>query len=105
MNKYRNVPTVVDNIRFASKAEAKRYRDLKLLEAGGKIGDLECQPRIPLVVNGVKVGVYVADFSYFDAESGMVVLEDVKGVRTPLFKLKKALVKALYGREIVEVEG
>lgn len=101
MSKYHAVPTVVDGIRFASKGEAARYRELKLLELAGEIACLELQPRYPLVVNGVKIGEYRADFRYAEHGAGVIV-EDFKGVRTPVYRLKRLLVKALYGIEIRE---
>lgn len=100
MSKYRAVPVEVDGIRFASKREAARYGVLKLLEASGEIEGLELQPRFPLVVEGARVGTYVGDFRYLDG--GETIVEDVKGVKTPVYRLKKRLVKALYGVEIKE---
>ena len=101
MTKYHAVPTVVDGIRFASKGEAGRYKELKLMERSGTIACLELQPRYPLVVNGVKVGEYRADFRYTEIGAGVIV-EDFKGVRTPVYRLKRLLVRALYGIEIRE---
>lgn len=103
MTKYRAQPTTIDGIRFASKREANRYSELKLLNLGGAISGLELQPKFPLVVNEQKIGTYVADFRYRDLSTDSLVTEDVKGVRTPTYKLKAKLVKALYGVEIVEV--
>lgn len=99
MNKYQNVHTEVDGIVFASKKEAKRYGELRLLERAGQITDLRLQPRFPLRVNDVLIATYVGDFHY--QEKGQWVVEDTKGVQTPVFKLKAKLFKALYGREIV----
>jgi len=98
--KYGAVAVTVDGHRFASKAEAARYRVLKAREDAGEIEGLELQPRFPLVVNGERVGVYVADFRY--REKSEMVTEDVKGIRTPVYRLKKRLVKALYGIDIRE---
>jgi hypothetical protein len=98
--KYRNQPTVVDGIRFASKKEARRYVYLKALEREEKISYLVRQPRYPLTVNGLHVCTYVADFYYWDPKSGRGVIEDVKGVKTPEFILKAKLFHALYGREV-----
>ncbi len=56
-------------------------------------------------MNGLKIGRYIADFRYFDNERNVAVVEDVKGGKatmTPIYRLKKKLVKALYGIEIVE---
>lgn len=101
-NKYRAVRTVVDGISFASKREAKRYSELRLLEQGGVISDLELQVCYPCEVNGQLVCRYYADFRY--REGGRVVVEDVKvnPTATPVYKLKKKLVRALYGLEILE---
>ena len=104
-SKYRAKPTEVDGITFASKGEAHRYRQLCLRVRAGEIRDLELQPRYPLVVNGVNVGTYVADFRYVETATGETVTEDFKGVRTPVFRLKSKLVRALYGVDVVEVRG
>lgn len=105
-SKYGNKRTIVDGISFSSKREAKRYCELKLLEKCGKISNLRCQARYPLVVKGVKICTYVADFVYHDiltSDIGIRVVEDVKGVKTPAYKLKKKLMLAVYSIEIVEV--
>jgi hypothetical protein len=100
MTKYGAIPTEVDGIRFASKAEARRYAELKLMESAGVIDRLTLQPRYKLVVDGELIGTYVADFRYLDLEHERFVVEDVKGVETPVFKLKRKLVKALHGIDI-----
>lgn len=102
MSKYNAIRTTVDGITFDSKAEAARYSELKLLQAAGEIYGLALQPTFPLVVNGVKVATYIADFEYFAAGARRVI-EDVKGVKTPLYRLKKKLVKVIHGVEVVEV--
>lgn len=101
--KYQNILTEVDGIRFASKAEANRYGELKLMEYAGEIELLRLQPRYPLHVNGVKVADYMADFSYHETNTGKRVVEDVKGVKTPVYKLKRRLMKAIHDIEIVEI--
>lgn len=102
--KYGAMPTIVDNVRFASKAEAARYRELKVLARAGKIRDLELQPRYQLVVNGVSIGRYTGDFRYRD-HTGAVVVEDCKGFRTRDYVLRKKLMKALHGVEITETSA
>jgi hypothetical protein len=101
-SKYRNQPTEIDGVRFASKKEARRYQDLKLLERAGEIANLVRQPRYPLTVNGLHVCTYVADAQYDEVKSGRTVTEDVKGgsVRTKDFIIKAKLFQALYGREV-----
>jgi hypothetical protein len=102
-SKYRAIPTRVDGVRFASKAEASRFVELKLLEKAGKIQDLELQPSFQIEVNGHRVCVYKADFAYRDGATWERVIEDVKGMRTPVYRLKKKLVEAQYGVTITEV--
>lgn len=103
-NKYRAIKTEVDGIRFDSKREAARYLELKTLLKGKKIGALSLQPKFSLVVNGQKICTYIADFAYLDLKTGLRVIEDVKGVKTPIYNLKKKLVRALHGIEITEVK-
>ena len=100
--KFGNVPTNVDGHTFHSKKEARRYMDLLALQSAGLIRDLETQPRFDLEVNGTKVCVYFGDFQYFDVPRGEVIVEDVKGVRTETYKLKKKLMKAVLGIEVEE---
>jgi hypothetical protein len=100
-HKYGARRTVVDGVTFPSRREARRYGELKVLERAGRITGLELQPRFRLVVNGRHVGDYLADFRY--VEGGRSVVEDAKGVRTPVYRLKKKLVLALYGIQIREV--
>lgn len=94
----------------ASAGEARRLRDLALLQKAGHIEGLEPHPRFELLVDGESVGWAVLDASYHPLPpSGGAgrrsprVVEDVKGERSPddeLSKLKRALVKALYGIEV-----
>ena len=102
-SKYRAVPTVVDNVRFASKKEARRYEELVMLSRANKISHLQLQPGFRLEVKGQLICTYVADFQYLDLGAMHVVTEDVKGVKTPVYRLKKKLLKALYDIDIVEV--
>lgn len=98
MNKYRNIRTRVDGKNFASRREASRYTELRLLERAGRIEGLMTQVRLPLKVNGETVSHYVADFTY--REDGQLVIEDTKGFQTDVFKLKRKLVRVLYGVDI-----
>lgn len=101
-HKYRAQPTVVDGIRFASKRESERYAQLKLLEKAGDITHLLLQPKFPITVNGIVVCKYVADFSYRRRPN--VIIEDVKGFKTPIYRLKKKLFEACYpGLKITEL--
>lgn len=101
MSKYGAIKTVVDGITFASKKEAAHYCELKLAERAGEIKNLQLQPKFPIIMNGKKVGNYIADFSYLDG--GRIIVVDVKGFKTPVYRLKKRLVEAQYGITISEV--
>jgi hypothetical protein len=102
-SKYRATAVTVDGIRFASKHEAKVYSGLKIRERAKDIFELKLQPRFPLVVNGVTVGTYVADFSFKDRDGSLHII-DAKGVRTPVYKLKKKVFEACFlGLVVVEV--
>jgi len=112
MSKYRNRKTTIDGITFDSKAEARRYAELKLLERAGEIKDLELQPKYRLLDGFKKNGKtyrpidYIADFRYYDVKLGRMVVEDVKGKRTDVFNIKKKLFEKKYpDLEIKIVKG
>lgn len=98
-NKYRNQRTKG----FDSKREARRFQELELLEKAGEIKDLKTQ--VPFTFDGLiydsgrKVR-YIADFTYLQNEQ--FIVEDAKGMKTPLYKLKKALMKYFYEIEVQE---
>lgn len=112
--KYRNEPIVVDGIRFDSKKEAARWQELKLMERAGEISELRRQVQIRLDVGGGHICTYVADFQYQEKLTDGTwntdatwrnVVEDVKSQATrklPAYRIKKKLVKALFGIEIRE---
>lgn len=110
-NKYRAIKTTLDGITFDSKKEANRYAILKLREKTGSISHLELQPQFKVEINGRKICTYRADFQYIDknvkgvdGQFGAMVVEDVKGVKTPVYRLKKKLVEAYFpGTIITEV--
>lgn len=102
-HKYNAVKTIVDGHVFPSKAEAKRYGELKLLEKAGEISELVLQPRFDLRVNGIHICHYIADFSYVEWKNMEIVVEDVKGFVTDLFRIKKRLMKACCGIDVQEV--
>lgn len=103
MSKYHNRKIEADGYVFDSLAEHRRYCQLRLLLGNGDISQLEVHPRYPLVVNGHKIGTYIADFRYCDR--GQRVTEDVKGVRTAAYVLKKKLMAAIHGIDITEIEA
>lgn len=100
MNKYRNKKVQVDMYVFDSIAESRRYKELKLLEKAGKIQNLELQPHFLLQEAFKKNGrtfrkiEYIADFKYI--ENGKIIVEDVKGIQTDVFKLKHKLFEKKY---------
>ena len=111
-SKYGNVRTSCDGIQFDSLAEARRYSELKLLEKAGIVRRLSCHPVYRFVVGTIDVGGYEADFSYeergavrLDGIGWDTVVEDVKGVRTAVYRLKKKLMLACHGIEIRETKG
>lgn len=110
-SKYGAVKTQVDGIVFSSKAESKRYLQLKELERFGQIDSLELQPKYVLApsvkfsdaARATPALRYVADFRYVDND-GSVVVEDVKGGPvTEGFRIKKHLMLAIHGIEVKEV--
>lgn len=111
-NKYKAKKAVVDGIVFDSRKEAKRYTELKKLEEMGSIRDLSLQvqfeliPSFEIVIDGKKRKrrpiTYVADFVYYRDDEK--VIEDVKGLRTPVYKIKKKLFEYRYHETIREVQ-
>jgi hypothetical protein len=107
-SKYHAKKTTMDGITFDSKREAYRYLVLKGMEEDGAIEDLRRQVRYELVpafdVDGkhYRPVYYVADFVYADKETGKEVVEDVKGMRTDVYRLKSKLFARRYGMSIKE---
>ena len=100
--KYGNKKTIIDGIKFDSKREAQRYGALQLMLKAGVISNLRLQVPYQITVNGMKVCKYVADFVYED--KGVEIVEDVKGMKTPIYNLKKKLMKAVFGVVVSEVK-
>lgn len=103
--KYHNRKVTVDGLTFDSLKEASRYEELKLLVRAGEIKDLKRQVPFEIVPKTDKHRAvrYVADFTYTLTRNGEKVVEDVKGMRTEVYKLKKKLIYWIYGIEIKEV--
>lgn len=105
-SKFKNVKTTVDNITFHSKKEAKRYAELKLHEKSKLISDLRLQVKFELIpkltINGKteRSISYVADFVY--NQDGNQVVEDVKGMKTDVYKIKYRLMKLIHNVDIKE---
>ena len=107
-NKYKNEKVEFDGIKFDSKRERDRYMVLKDAERRGVISELKCQPKFTLIpaqyheeAKQLKTKVkmvkkcdflaitYTGDFQY--VKDGKVVVEDVKGMVTPEYKLKEKM--------------
>ena len=106
-SKYGAKKVLVDGITFDSKREAQRYHELKLMQAAMLIRNLKVHEFFPIWVGpeGCEVFIcyYQADFVYENVDSGRRVVEDTKGLRTDVYKLKKKLMKAVHGIEIREI--
>lgn len=122
-NKYHNKKVTVGGITFDSVKEARRYSELILLQRAGKIKDLRRQVRFELIPkqyryyerfgkrgkrlkDGRKLMerncVYVADFTYTEANTNEYIVEDVKGRRTKDYIIKRKLMLFLKGIRIKE---
>jgi hypothetical protein len=110
-SKYKNEKTFIGKKSFASKKEAKRFGELRLLEISGKIENLECQKPFVLqekfrdrdgkIQREIK---YIADFVYWDCDKKTKICEDVKGFRTDIYRLKKKLFMKKFGLEYWFIE-
>ena len=103
-SKYKNIKTEIDGITFDSKKEAKHYCDLKILLRQGLITDLTLQPKFKYNDdNGKLAFTYIADFQFYDVIDKKWRVQDVKGVLTPIYKLKKKLIEPRHNIEIEEI--
>ncbi len=125
MSKYHSNKTEVDGILFDSKREAQRYQQLKLMERAGMICDLKRQVKYELIpaqyIDGKCVEravTYTSDFEYYvlkplrqktvmaERDAKVIdqhIVEDVKGYRTEVYKIKKKLMLHNYGISITEI--
>lgn len=108
-SKYGNRKTILDGNVFDSKHEAYRWIELKYMERIGLITDLKRQVPFELIPNQKKGGKvieravkYIADFTY-KKKNGDYIVEDAKGVKTDVYKLKKKLMLYVYGIKVEEV--
>lgn len=125
MSKYKSKRTVVNGRVFDSRKEARRYQELLLLERAKQISNLRLQVPFELIpaqytlsdevyTKGVHKGerkrgaciekavTYKADFVYTDI-GGNTVVEDVKGIKTKDYIIKRKLMLSVYGIRISEV--
>ena len=91
-NKYNAKKQIYKGIKFDSKKELARYLILEKLLKGKMIFNLEIHPVFPLMVNGVKIGRYTADFRYTN-NMGETIVEDVKSkvTKTRDYMLRKKI--------------
>lgn len=101
--KWNNVKTEVDGFKFDSKREAARFEELRLLETAGEISALTPHPKPAYILqagfrakNGIwyKAITYSPDFSY--VQGGEFTIEDIKGKKTDVFKVKEKLFRFAY---------
>nr|WLJ25728.1 MAG: endonuclease [Firmicutes phage HS08] len=104
-SKYRAVKTKIDGHKFPSIKEAQRYQELKLLEKAGKIKNLELQPKFEIIPKQkyrgktLRKAEYTPDFKYYDVDNNEWVIEEVKGMPTVDYVLRKKLFILKYGDE------
>lgn len=103
--------TSADGLVFDSKAELRRWEELKLLERAGEITCLDRQRVFTLAFEGRPVlirsgrypngrtATYTADFVYFQGNKR--IFEEFKGHDTAESRFRRAVVEALYGIEII----
>ena len=104
-NKYGNKKIrLPDGTVYDSKKEYKRHMELLLLQRAGEITDLKRQVKYELIPKqeGERAVYYVADFVYTDTRTGEEVVEDCKGFRTDVYKLKAKIYRYRYGKKIHE---
>jgi len=102
-NKYNAIKQTYNGEVFDSKKELKRYMELELLLRAKEITDLELHPKFDLMVNGVKIGRYTADFKYKNGSD--IIVEDVKSkaTKTRDYMLRKKIL-ATYDPPIIITE-
>ncbi|MBB3256890.1 DUF1064 domain-containing protein [Paraburkholderia sp. WP4_3_2] len=108
-SKYGNVKVEHEGLKFDSKREAKRWHELVAMQARGEIAELERQVVFVLATGVVIAGRkrpalrYVADFVYERPGIDGQIVEDAKGRVTEGYRIKRHLMKAVHGLDIVEV--
>ena len=109
LRKYGERKTEMDGITFDSAAEARRYRELLLVQSAGEITDLKVQPEWvlqPSFKHGkrtIRAIKYRADFSYTEVSTGELVVEDVKGIETAVFQIKAKMLLYVHNIEVRRV--
>ena len=108
-SKYKNIKQYHDGIKFDSIKEAGRYVQLKLMEKQGLIKNLIIHPKYKILDGFEKLDRkfapihYIADFEYFDVGKNKVVVEDVKGFQTLIFRIKRKLFEKRYKNLTIDI--
>lgn len=113
MSKYHARKVEIDGYTFDSQREARRYNELRMLERAGKISGLEVHPKwtfgsgarllrsLPKANGATGAPItYAADFAYFCTERNARIIEDVKGLDTPVSRIKRALLWYFHALEV-----
>lgn len=104
-SKYGNLKTEYNGYVYMSKKEANYAQELDYLmkakDLKEKVISFTRQVPFQVIMNGKKICKYLADFKVIYADGHEEII-DVKGVRTQMYSLKKKLVEAQYGIEIIE---
>ena len=112
MNKYHNRALSTPDGKFDSVKEYRRWQELKLLQRAGEIYDLQRQVPFVLIptqkdeITGKVIErecKYIADFTYRSCKTGRITVEDAKGAKTEVYKLKKKIMLYRHGIQIKEV--
>ncbi len=106
MSKYGNRKTMTsDGIVHDSIKEAQRWSELLLMQRAGYIQDLRRQVKFELIPkqDGERPCTYIADFVYKDTVLGETIVEDVKGAKTEVYKIKRKLMQYVHGIKIKEM--
>jgi hypothetical protein len=101
-SKHHNKKITIDGYVFDSGGEGQRYMDLKFQQRAGLIRDLKVHPRFYFYVGCLRIFSYYADYKYFEVRAGQWIVEDYKGQRLPIYRLKKKLIEAQHKIRIVE---
>jgi len=101
-SKYKAKKVVFDGIKFDSIKECNRYKQLLLMQKAGEVVKIELQPRYDIIINSNFCGFYKADFKLYYSD-GRIDIEDVKGMKLPIYNLKKKIVEAMYNIKIIEI--
>jgi hypothetical protein len=101
-SKYNARKVQYDGYTFDSLRECARYKELVLLQHADEIKNLALQVPFDAIINGKKCFRYKADFVYRRKDSDVDTVEDCKGFPTPVYRIKKKVIEAMYDIRILE---